>query len=83
MTSRYRKERVRVAVIFEPGGRLRPVWFEWEKRRCQVRETTYRWQGQRGSATLLHFAVCDEAALYELTYNLQEQSWAIEQIEAL
>jgi hypothetical protein len=70
-------QNIRVATVFEPGGRIRPVWFEWNRQRHLVKETTYRWSGRAGNATLLHFAVTDEANLYELVYNTAEQSWSL------
>ncbi len=76
------REKLRVAAVFEPGGRLRPVWFEWNRRRHMVRETTYVWKAMRGNAGLIHFAVSDEAGLYELVYNTSDQTWTLAGVEA-
>ena len=73
---------IRVATIFEPGGRIRPVWFEWNRQRYQVRQTTYCWSEAAGNATILHFAVTDDATLFELAYNTLEQSWSIRSSDA-
>ncbi len=72
---------IRVATVFEPGGKVRPVWFEWNRRRHTVKETTYTWKGKKGEAVLLHFAVTDEANLFELVYNTVDQTWMLEGVE--
>ena len=76
------QEHVRVAVIFGPGNRLRPVWFDWQRRKHQVREVTYHWRHRTGNDLILHYAVTDGAALYELAYNATEQVWVLESIDA-
>ncbi len=77
-----RRERVRVAAIFEPGKRLRPVWFEHNRRQHKVVETTYSWSDRVGDTTFLHFAVSDGEALFELIYNLKDGSWILETQQA-
>ena len=72
---------IRVATVFEPGGRIRPVWFEWNRRRHLVRETTYTWQDRVGETTFLHFAVTDEASLFELVYDTTGQTWSLGAVE--
>lgn len=76
------REPVRVAVIFTPGRLIRPVWFEWNRKKHTVTETTYSWQDKSGDATLLHYAVADGEALYELVYNTRDQSWTLNGMEA-
>jgi hypothetical protein len=66
-----------VAVIFEPGKRLRPVWFDRKHQKYLVKETTYSWQDCIGDKPLLHFAVTDGEALYELVYNLLDGTWTL------
>ena len=75
------REPIRLAAIFTPGQRIRPVWFDWRRRQHKILETTYVWQEQRGETTLLHFAVTADEGLYELVYNTQEQSWQIRGVE--
>jgi len=77
MTMVLRGRKVRLAAIFEPGRPIRPVWFELNRRQHKVLQTTYRWQDQVGETELLHFTVSDGEALYELIYNLDEQSWTL------
>ncbi len=72
---------VRVAAIFTPGRLVRPVWFEWDRKKHTVTETTYSWQQKSGETTLLHFAVADGEALYELIFNTRDQSWVLNGIE--
>ncbi len=65
-------------MVFEPGKKARPVWFELNRKQHKVTETTYHWQDAIGSTTLLHYAVTDGEALYELIFNLSDQSWTIQ-----
>ncbi len=75
------RENIRVAVIFGPGNSVRPVWFDWRRRKYAVREVTYTWRERQGEATLFHFAVTDGANLFELTYNAVSQLWALTAVE--
>ena len=69
---------VRIAVVFEPGKKARPVWFELNRQQHKVTETTYHWKDSIGNTQLLHYAVTDGEALYELVFNLSGQSWTIQ-----
>lgn len=75
------REPVRVAVIFTPGKKIRPVWFDWKRKKHTVLETTYSWLEKSGDTLLLHFAVADGEALYELVYDTREQSWSLHGVE--
>jgi hypothetical protein len=72
-----RREKVRVAAVFEPGKQIRPVWFERNRRQHKVVEITYNWRNQVGDTQLLHFAVSDGEALFELIYNPLDGSWTL------
>jgi hypothetical protein len=76
------REPIRIAAVFTPGQRLKPVWFDWRRRQHRVLETTYSWREQVGETVFLHFSVTDGGALYELVYNTAEQSWRLEGVEA-
>jgi hypothetical protein len=76
------REDVRVAVIFGPGNSIRPVWFDWRRRKYEVREVTYTWQEREGEATLLRFAVSDGASLFELTFNSANRIWSLAAVDA-
>ena len=75
------REDIRVAVIFGPGSSIRPVWFDWRRRKYAVEEITYSWQERQGEATLVHFAVSDGANLFELTYNAGSRVWSLAAVE--
>ncbi len=75
-------EHIRVAVIFGPGNRIRPVWFDWRQQKHTVQEVTCCWDEREGSAVRLHFAVSDGANLFELTYNAARQLWALSAVDA-
>jgi hypothetical protein len=76
------REDIRVAVIFGPGTAIRPVWFDWRRRKYAVREVTYSWQERQGEATILHFAVSDGANLFELAYDTAKRTWGLAAVEA-
>jgi hypothetical protein len=73
----------RVAVIFGPDGRIRPVWFELKRRRHDVRTITNSWQARRGATIQWHFHVTDDGALFELIFNPGSATWQLLRIEAL
>ncbi|MBI1921813.1 MAG: hypothetical protein HYS23_12125 [Geobacter sp.] len=75
------REDIRVAAIFGPGSRIKPVWFDWRRRKYEIREVTYAWQEREGEATLLHFAVSDGANLFELTWNSASRVWSLAAVE--
>ena len=75
------RENIRVAVIFGPGDQVRPVWFDWRRRKHEVREVTYSWQERQGEATIHHFAVSDGANLFELAWNSTSRVWLLAAIE--
>ena len=77
-----RAHNIRVATVFEPGGKIRPVWFELNHHRHLVRETTYTWRDRVGTTTFLHFAVTDDANLFELTYNTVDNTWLLNGVES-
>jgi hypothetical protein len=76
------RENIRVAVIFGPGDRIRPVWFDWRRRKYEVRQVTSTWEERQGAATLFHFAVSDGGNLFELTYNAMAHTWRLAAVEA-
>jgi hypothetical protein len=70
-------KKIRLAAIFEPGKPVQPVWFELDRRKHTLQKPSYSWQDRVGDETLLHFAVSDGQALYEIVYNSTEQSWTL------
>lgn len=72
---------VRIAVVFEPGKKVRPVWFELNRRQHKIAATTYHWKDAIGSTPLLHYAVTDGEALYELVFNPLDQSWTLQGLQ--
>lgn len=69
---------VRIAVLFEPGKKAQPVWFELNHRQHRITESTYHWQDRVGERQFLHYAVTDGEALYELVFDPADQSWTIQ-----
>lgn len=74
-------ERVKVAAIFAPGAQVKPVWFEWRRRKHSITELSYFWTDRVGSETRLHFAVSDGCNLFELSFAPADQKWMLEGVE--
>jgi hypothetical protein len=74
---------IRVGVIHGPGGRIRPVWFDLQRKQHRIKQVTNSWHERRGAAILIYFHVTDGGALYELVYSPGEVRWQLEEIEAL
>jgi hypothetical protein len=73
-----RGEPVRIAVVFQPGVKAKPVWFEINSKQHRIARTTYHWKDKIGDSPLLHYAVVTEdEALYELVFNTIDQSWLL------
>lgn len=73
-----RGEPVRIAVVYQPGVKAKPVWFELNRRQHRIARTTYFWKDRIGDVPLLHFAVVTEdEALYELVFNTLDQTWML------
>jgi hypothetical protein len=69
---------VRIAVVFQPGMKAKPVWFEMNRKQHKISRTTYYWKDRVGETPLVHFAVVTEdEALYELVFNTTDQSWLL------
>ncbi|MRR59195.1 MAG: hypothetical protein EG824_13425 [Deltaproteobacteria bacterium] len=74
-------QQIKVAAVFAPGSRIKPVWFEWNRRKHAITETTYFWRDRIGDVTHLHFAVTDGSSLYELSFNTRDQNWTLDAVE--
>ena len=72
---------IRVGAIFESGRAIRPVWFDWQRKKYSVSEITYRWQEQSGETKMLHFTVSDGQDLFELIYDTDRLIWILAGIE--
>lgn len=70
---------VRIAVVFEPGRKARPIWFELNRQQVKVKETTYHWKVKVGETPFVHYAVTalDTGDLYELVFNPSDESWSL------
>lgn len=70
---------VRMAVIFEPGRKPKPQWFDLDSKKVRIVEVTYYWETFEGSAKLENYSVTtDTAGLCELIYNTKDMSWTVE-----
>lgn len=68
---------IRIAVVFEPDKKAKPIWFELNHQKYVVKETTYYWKDKVGETPLLHYAVTTDEALYELVFNVTDQNWTL------
>ncbi len=73
------REPVKVMAIFDKG--VRPVKFKWRGRVYPVKDVTHSWSSRDGKARLMHFAVTDGNALYELSYDPSSSLWLLEGVE--
>lgn len=76
------REPIRVAVVFGPGRAVKPVWFEWRRRKHTITQTTYSWSDRVGDDIRLHFSVTDGEALFELVYSTTRQNWELLNLQA-
>lgn len=74
---------IRVAVVFGPGMKIKPVWFDLNRTQHTIQQITNSWRDKKGETVFMHFLVTDECALYELVYNMADASWRLGQREAL
>ncbi len=74
---------IRVAVVFGPGMKIKPVWFDINRKQHAITQITNSWKDRKGETAFLHFHVTDDGALYELVCNMSDLTWRLEQIEAL
>ena len=72
-----RGDPIRIAVIYEPGRRIRPVWFELNHKMHKVVDITYHWRDKIGETHYLHYSVTDGDVLYELIFNPLDQTWTL------
>ena len=68
---------VRIGVLFEPGKKAQPIWFERNRRQHRITDITYHWEDRVGERQLLHYAVSDGEAVFELVFDPVDQSWII------
>jgi hypothetical protein len=70
---------IRIAVVFQPGSKAKPVWFELDRKQYKIAKTTYFWKDRVGDTPLVHFAVITEGeeSLFELVFNPLDQSWTL------
>jgi len=71
---------IRVAAIFSPGGKV-TKWFELDRRKHEIKDTTYFWRDRIGDVPLLHYSVTDGEALNELVYNTSSQTWSLDALQ--
>jgi len=57
---------------------IKPKWFIWQKRKYPVKETTYTWDEDVGSARIIHFSVTDGSTLFEISLNKKTLAWTLE-----
>jgi hypothetical protein len=76
------KTPLRVAAIFSPDGKVSPKWFELNRRKFEIKETTYFWRDRVGEVPRMHYAVSDGEALYELIYNTCDQTWTLNSLKS-
>jgi hypothetical protein len=70
--------KVKVAVVFEPGQPMRPVWFEIAgQERVQVNQVCAMWTSSRGAARIITFEIWDSRERYSLSFDAQALTWSV------
>lgn len=72
---------IRVGVIFEPQGRIKPVWFIWRGKRYEIKEITYTWSRRDGASLIQYFTVTDGANIYQISYLKNLSAWRLIALE--
>lgn len=70
-------DKIRVAVIFLPGGKIKPVWFDRQGIKYEIKEICSVWSSREGAAKIIHFSVNDGCDTYELKYNSSDYNWSL------
>lgn len=73
-------KRISACAVFETG-KTKPVWFVWDKRKINIKETTFTWKTKEGDAVVMHFSVTDGATYFELSFDQQNLEWKVENSE--
>lgn len=70
--------KIKVAVVFEPPGGIRPAWFEIAgKERVQVSEICATWHSAHGAAKIIVFEIWDRKEKYSLRFDTQALTWSV------
>jgi len=72
---------IRVAVIYDPERKPRPIWFDLDGEKATVTEVCYFWTSHVGKALINHYSVNTDRGLYELQLNVLEQKWLLKNPE--
>ncbi len=80
MTTTKIGSRIKACAVFEAGS-VKPAWFEWDKKKIIVKETTFFWKTKEGDAVVMHFSVTDGATYFELSFDQQSLEWKLENSE--
>lgn len=67
---------IKVATIFK-GGKIIPVWFEWNKFKYTIDKILYRWEERKGSAQIIYFSVLSSDEHYNIAFDSENFVWYI------
>lgn len=75
------EEPVRVAVIYEAGGEIRPAWFACPAvnggDQVRIVQVSSQWEYNAGSARILVFDVWDGTESYQLKFDSKALAWTL------
>lgn len=76
MAHEYPQEPVDVLATFTQKG-VRPLAFKWGGRRISINAVNLIYDSFAGRERIIHFAVSDQAAAYQLDYYSLKQQWKL------
>lgn len=72
-------KKIRIAVIFKPGQKPKPIWFEWNNNKVTVEKINMVWQTEQGNTPYYHLSVSTDNGLFELILNKSDLTWTADQ----
>lgn len=66
-----------VLVAFSQKEGLKPLAFRWQGRRINIQKVNLRYESSNGKEPVIHFAVSNDSAAYQLDYYSQQQRWKL------
>lgn len=69
-------ENIRVGAAFDNRIAF-PIWFMWRKRYYKIKKINFTWNSRNGITKIHHYAVSDEANMYEISFNSSTLEWTL------
>lgn len=77
------QERVSVFVLFGMDRPITPVKFRWNGRDIRIKKVNYIWKSKKGDATIWHFSLSGDGAIYQLSFDPISLIWSVDGVEPI